>query len=105
MIKPKATNFLLTGILRNGTVNKKTSMPFENVESYDTYIDQYQLGYDGDNVVFSGNLIVFCDTPFKKNVTNFVKGVFISIQLKSMKERNVLNLQERSFLPIAFVFQ
>ena len=86
--KYKTTNFLLTGTLKIGTAIKKISMPFKVIEAYNTYKDQIQLMYDGDDVLFTGYLIEFNGLPFQK-VKRFVydKG---SGFLKKKNEGNCL---------------
>ena len=57
MVKPSATNFPLTGKIRLGTGVNKTSMPSSKFIDFNTYQDQIQLKYDGDDVAFIGFFI------------------------------------------------
>ena len=73
--------FFSMGTPRMKTVVKKTSMPFKNFVDFNTHRDQIQLKHDGDDVVFTGHLIEFHNTPsVKKNVVTMVKEVIVFLK-------------------------
>ena len=54
VIQPTTNKLLFTGTFRMGTVIKQTSKPFKNIIDFIEFLDQKQLKYDGDDVVFTG---------------------------------------------------
>ena len=66
LTKPKTALIPLPCTVKMGTVIKKTSMPFKDFEAHNTYIDEKQLQYDGDDVNFTGYSIESFDILFKK---------------------------------------
>ena len=69
LLKSRTTNFFLTflkGTLKIGTVIRKTWRLFQDIEAFNTYIDQIQLKYDVDDALFTGYLIKFYYSRFEK---------------------------------------
>ena len=60
------TSCFIRGTLKIGKVVKKTSVRFKDVEAYNKYIDQIQIKYGVDDVVFTGYLIEFYGPGFRE---------------------------------------
>ena len=63
-MKPTTTSLLLTDTLKVGTEIETASSPFKNTDGYNTYVDQIELKYDGDDVLYTGFLIEFYHPPY-----------------------------------------
>ena len=97
MIKTISTNFLLKGTLRMGTVIGKVSMPFRNIVDFNTKRDLIQLTKDGDDVVFTGRLIEFCDPGSEKTKgKDYGKELFF-LKLKKVRKRILFILEKVLF--------
>ena len=75
-------------------------MPFRTIIDFNTCIDQIQIKFYGNDVVFTSNLVEICDPPFEKvKRIDCGKGVDILQKIEESEGKIVLFLQKR------FVFQ
>ena len=68
-------------------------MLFIDNEAYNAYLDQIQLKYEGEDIVFTGYLIEFHDTFFEKVKLNDVK-MSLFFKSKEVERKNCLKNEE-----------
>ena len=88
-----------------GRLIEKTSLPFKDLEAYNTLKDQIQLKYDGEDVVFTGYLIEFHDLLFEKvKRSNFAKVSDFFYEIKEFNRINCFIPTKKNFLTNCFRF-